>query len=320
MSGSFQTSTNVLQAPAVAGDFASANPRASNVATQNNNSPGFRAGPNGLTIGLFAWLDTATYTFASNNGAGAPNGFVHRAAEALITVYLNAFGMTIPAGFATGNIFDAGDFWMVNSGTTEAVPGMKAYANNSTGQGTFAAAGAPTTGGTSTASTIAATTGSSAASTITDDIFTTGPAVTGIMVPGGVLSGTGVATGTTIASQVTPLLSGETAGGVGRYIVAPRDQTVASTTISETYGLLTIGGTVTGAFAVGQTITGGAVTAGSTITGAGTGTGGAGTYFTQTQTAASGAINSTVNTETLWFCRSFGQPGDLVIISSRAMG
>lgn len=320
MSGSFQTSTSNQQAIGVAGDFASSNPRATNVATQNYNSPGFRAGLNGLTIGLFCWLDTSTYTFANNFGAGAPSGFVHRAAEALITVYLNAYGMTIPAGFPAGNIFDAGDFFMVNNGTNEAVPGMKAYANNSTGVATFALAGAPTTGGTSTASTIAATTGSSAASAITDNVFTTGPSVTGTLVPGGVLSGTGVATGTTISSQVTPLLSGETAGGVGRYIVSPREQTVASTTISETYGLLTIGGTVVSGFAVGQTLTGANVTAGSTITGIGTGAGGAGTYYTQTQTAASAAINTTTNTETPWFCRSFGNPGELVIISSRAIG
>lgn len=315
MSGSFQTSTNVLQAPGVAGDFASANPRATNVASQNYNSPGFRAGPNGLTIGLFCWLDTATYTFASNSGAGVPSGFVHRAAEALITTYLNAYGMTIPAGFATGNIFDAGDFFMVNNGTTEAIPGMKAYANNSTGQATFAASGSPTTGGTSTASTISAQTGSSAASTIADNVFTTGPSVTGTMVVGGVLSGTGVATGTTIVAQLTG-----TAGGVGTYEVSPREQTVASTTISETYGLLTVGGTVAGTFAVGQTLTGSGVTAGSTITASGTGTGGAGTYFTQTQTVASGTIDTVTNTETSWYCRSFGQPGELVIISSRAMG
>ena len=135
MSGSFQTSTYALQAPGVAGDFASANPRATVLSSQIYNSTGFKAGTSGLTIGLFAWLDTSTYTFANNFGAGAPNGFVHRAAEALITTYLNAYGMTIPAGFMCGNIFDAGDFFVVNNGTTEATPGMKAYANNMHGRG-----------------------------------------------------------------------------------------------------------------------------------------------------------------------------------------
>ncbi|MDR3534018.1 MAG: hypothetical protein P4L90_26060 [Rhodopila sp.] len=315
MAGTFQTTTKVLQAPGVAGDFASANPRATNLSSQIYNSTGFQAGPNGLTIGLFAWLDQATYQFANNYGPGAPAGFVHNSHEALITTYLTAYGMTIPAGFPCSDIFDAGDFFVVNNGTNEATPGMKAYANNVTGVATFAAAGAPVTAGTGTAGTISAQTGSSAASTITDNVFTTGPAVTGTLVPGGVLSGTGVATGTVIVAQLTG-----TAGGVGTYSVFPRDQTVASTTISETYGLLTVGGTVTGTFGVGQTLTGTNVTAGSTIAGAGTGTGGAGTYYTQTQTAASASISSYSNTETAWYCRSFGQPGDLVKISSRAMG
>lgn len=322
MSGSFQTFTNVLQAPGIAGDFASANPRATNLSSQQYGNAGFVAGPLGLTIGLFAWIDKSTYRIASNFGAGAPDGFVHRAQEALITVYLNAYGLTIPAGFGVGNIFGAGDFFVVNNGLTLATPGVKAYANNTTGVASFAATGSPTAGATSTASTISAQTGSSAASTIVDNVFTTGPAVTGTLVPGGVLSGTGVATGTVIIAQLTPLLAGETTGGVGRYQVSPREQTVASTTISETYGLLTVGGTVVAGYAVGQTLTSavGGFVSGSTITGLGTGTGGAGTYYTQTQTVGSGIINTTTNTETGWFCRSTGQPGEVVKISSRSIG
>jgi hypothetical protein len=95
---------------------------------------------------------------------------------------------------------------------------------------------------------------------------------------------------------------------------------VASTTVSETYGLLTVGGTVVSGYAVGQTLTNGSSTVYGTITGLGTGTGGAGTYYTQTQTVGSGTIDSLANTETGWYCRSVGQPGDVVKISSRAMG
>jgi hypothetical protein len=317
MSGSFQTFTNVLQAPGLAGDFASANPRATVLASQSYGNTGFVAGPNGLTIGLFAWLDTATYRIASNSGPGAPNGFVHRAEEALITVYLNAYGLTIPAGMMVGNIFFDGDFFVTNNGTTEATPGMKAYANNSTGVASFAATGAPTVGATSTASTISAQTGSSAGSTIVDNVFTTGASVTGTLVPGGVLSGTGVASGTVIVAQLTG-----TTGGAGTYTVAPRGQTVASTTISETYGLLTVGGTLTGTYGLNQTLTSAVsgFVAGSTITGLGTGTGGTGTYYTQTQTVGSGIINTATNTETSWYCRSFGQPGEVVKISSSSRG
>lgn len=315
----FQTATRNLQAPAMAGDFASMNPYANQLSTQIYNVTGFLAGPAGLTIGRFCWLDPSTWTYASNTGAGAPNGFVGRQGmNALVTTYLAGYGYVIPAGMGVPSIYDGGDFWVVNSGATEATPGMKAYANNTTGLANFAASGAPTLGGTSTASTISAQTGSSAASTITDNIMTTGPSVTGLLVPGGVLSGTGVATGTRIVSQVLPLASGEAANGVGRYIVTPRDQTVASTTISETYGLLTIGGTVVAGYGVGQTITDGSTTTYGTITGLGTGAGAAGTYYTQTQTVSSGTIDSIANTETGWECRSFGQPGDLVKIHKAA--
>jgi hypothetical protein len=318
MSGSFQTATHNLQAPGIAGDFASANPRAVLLSSQYYNVAGFKAGPLGLTIGLFCWADASTRTLLNNFGAGAPDAFVGRqGAGALITTYLNAYGMTIPAGFQYGNAYNAGDFFVVNNGTAEATPGMKAYANNVTGVATFAATGAPTQGGTSTASTIAPETGSSASSTIVDNLFTTGPSVTGTLVVGGVLSGTNVASGTVIQSQVTPLLAGEVAGGVGRYIVSPRDQTVTSTTISETYGLLTVGGSVAGTFAPGQSLYDGSTTSYGTITAAGTGVGGAGTYYTQTRTVSSGTVDSYTNTETKWYCESFGQPGDVVKISTR---
>lgn len=57
--------------------------------------------------------------------------------------------------------------------------------------------------------------------------------------------------------------------------------------------LLTIGGTVTGVFAVGQTLTGAGISAGTIITALGTGTGGAGTYqVNNTQTISSQVIGS----------------------------
>jgi hypothetical protein len=66
-----------------------------------------------------------------------------------------------------------------------------------------------------------------------------------------------------------------------------------STASSISTTTLTVGGTVTGTFAVGQTIYGTGVTAGTTITALGTGSGGAGTYTVSTsQTVASTAINS----------------------------
>lgn len=67
----------------------------------------------------------------------------------------------------------------------------------------------------------------------------------------------------------------------------------SGTTSSITGTTLTVGGTVTGIFAVGQTISGTGVTAGTTITALGTGTGGAGTYTVSvSQTVASTTITA----------------------------
>jgi len=314
MSGSFQTFTNVLQAPGIAGDFATKNPRATALSSQQYGNAGFVAGPNGLQIGAFAWLDTATYRIASNYGAGIPTGFVHRNLGGLITVYLNAYGMVIPAGMMVGNIFIDGDFFVLNSGTTEATPGMKAYANNGTGLVSFAATASPTASGVSASTaTIAPETASSATSTITDNVFTTGSAVTNLFVPGGILSGTGVASGTQIVAQLTG-----TAGGVGTYEVAPRGQTVASTTISETYGLFAPGTLVSGSFTVGQTLSGSGVTAGTFISAPSATTGD--WIVSPTQTAGSETITGYSNTETSWYCRSFAQPGEVAKMSSISRG
>lgn len=79
-----------------------------------------------------------------------------------------------------------------------------------------------------------------------------------------------------------------TLGGV---IGSAASGTSTASTISG--NTLTVGGTVTGSFTIGQTITGSGVTGGTTITGYGTGVGGAGTYTVNTsQSVASTAINS----------------------------
>jgi hypothetical protein len=72
--------------------------------------------------------------------------------------------------------------------------------------------------------------------------------------------------------------------------------TAATSTASSISGTtLTIGGTITGTFAVGQIISGTGVTSGTTITALGTGTGGAGTYTVSvSQTVSSVAINGAV--------------------------
>ena len=142
----FQTSINVTQAPGVAGDFASANPRANTLSVPG----GFIAGTGGLTVGLFAWADSATGTILLNSGTGLPTCFVHRDLQGMITTYLGEYGMTVPAGMGIGDMFSTGDFFVKNAGAGAVTIGMKAFANNTNGTISFAAAGATVAGSTET--------------------------------------------------------------------------------------------------------------------------------------------------------------------------
>lgn len=311
----FQTSATYNPAPGVEGDFASTNPRASALA-----GPGGLIAGTSAIVGRFAWA-TASLIDAdgapavlNSFGSGPITGFIHRENQALIPNYLQEFGMTVPAGFPITAMI-VGDFWVRNAGTTQALPGQKAYANYSNGAATFAATGSPS-GATATASSIAAAT-SSVTGSITGNILTVTAVGSGTLYAGTTISGTSVATGTTIVSQLTG-----TAGGIGTYSVSIPEQTVASTTISGTYGVLTVGGTVTGTFGVGNTLSGTNVVAGTYIASQLTGTtGGAGTYVVSNNTVVSSTtITSATNIETKFVCRTSGLPGEIVKISSHLQG
>ncbi len=317
--GGFQTQVNSVSAPAVAGDFASANPWFSYDAGPG----GLVAGVGGVNIGRFAWVyppvdANGANKIALNSGSGPVAGFVNRAQQGLITTYLSNAGINIPVGFQMG-LMVGGDFWVVNDGTTEALVGQKAYADFATGKVNFAATASPASVATSTSSTITAQTGSFTGS-IADDVLTITAVLSGTAVPGGILTGTSgtgnVATGTKIISQ----LSGTT-GGVGTYLVSIPGQSVGSTTLSETYGLLTVGGSLTGAFEVGGVVTGTGVTTGTTVTALGTGTGGAGTYVVSpSQAMSASTIALTGNVETKWYAMSAGAAGELIKISDHPTG
>jgi len=137
---SFQKTVNQYLAPAVAGDFASANPRASVVAGEGQ----FVAGPGGVTVGLFAWAVSGVVT---NAGSGAPTGFVHRDLQALITMFLSEAGLVIPQGLPVTPL-NQGDFW-VKTGNNATV-GQKVFASNTTGGVQTGAAGATIAGYTET--------------------------------------------------------------------------------------------------------------------------------------------------------------------------
>jgi hypothetical protein len=228
--------------------------------------------------------------------------------------------MTILQGYQM-YLVTQGDWWVVNDGTTVPVPNYsKAFADVATGKVKFAAPGAVFGGATASSWSIAAATFSVTGS-IADDILTVTVVGSGTVYPGAVISGTGIATGTSIVSQLTPLLAGEATGGIGRYLVNVGQQTVASTTVSGTYGLLTLTTVATGTFAVGSALTNSASTfvlAGTQITAFITGTGGSGSTaaVNLTQTASAGTLTASTAVETKWVATSSGPSGAIVKISS----
>lgn len=227
--------------------------------------------------------------------------------------------MVVPAGFPV-TLHDSGDFWVINNGTTQALPGQSAYANYANGFASFAAAGS-LANSTATTFTIAPPT-FSVTGGITNNILNVTAVGSGQIQPGSVLSAN--AQSATVVSQ----LPGGTPGGIGNYIVSVPEQSLAAgATITGTWGLLTVGGTVTGNFPNGALLSGGSVPTGATINanatnGVGlTGVGGAGTYATQTGTAsATGTLTGATNFQTKWVARSAGLPGELVKMSSTAFG
>jgi hypothetical protein len=309
----FQTQVNQLPAPGVEGDFCTLNP----IYDFPAGPGGLVAGPNGLLVGRFAWpeynfLDPDNApTVVNNYGAGLPYGLVGRRQTGIITVFLQEASMMIPPGLGVG-INSSADMWVVNRGTTPAVRGMKAYAAFGSGNVSFAATGSPSGGGSAATSTVAAGT-SSVTGSIAGNVLTVTAVGSGTVYPGTTISGTNVVTGTQIGAQ----LSGTT-GGVGTYAVTIGDQTVASTTISGTYGLLTLG-TVTGApFAVGDVISGTGVVAGTAITYGITGAGGTGaTMVVNNNTVVSSTTISVsaINIETGWYAQSTGNVNEIVKVS-----
>lgn len=311
--GGFQTAVYDQPAAAVAGDRASQNPLFS-----YDVGPGGLIAGESLFVGRFAWVTppldpNGTPSIANSFGAGAPDGFLMRAQQALQPQYLAHAGMQVQVGFECA-LQIAGDFWVVNDGTGPAHYGHKAYADVSTGKVSFAASGAPGTGATSTGSSIAAST-FSVTGAIAGDVLTVSAVGSGTVVAGASISGSSVVSGSKVVEQ----LSG-TPGGVGTYRVNYTDQTVASTTISGTYGTMTVGTlTSTTPFMVGQQLkASGSVVAGTRVTQILTGAGGSGSTLVVDNNTVVGsqAIDSLSSVETKFICRSAGLPGQLVKISS----
>lgn len=264
----FQQSVNLQPAPAVAGDFASGNPRASVLAGPG----GLVAGVGGVTVGKFAWVAADGVTVQSYGTApNAPNGFVHREQQALIVNYLAESSNNVPVGFPV-TLHDAGDFWALVEGSVAATVGAAVYAIYGTGGVTIgsAATGAVVTG--AMGSTNTGSLGSTFTATGTGTSLAV-TALTGYLAVGDEISGTGVVAGTTIVGQVSG-----TTGAAGTYTTSAATTSAGDTVTS--FGS-TVKTTVTAnKISIGETISGGAgFPVGATVLAQVSGTtGGAGVY------------------------------------------
>lgn len=203
----FQRTVNTFPAPAVAGDFASVNPRASMLAGEG----ALIAGAAGVTVGLFARAKNSDGT-VSNAHPGTTAcrlGFVGRDQPALITIWLAEASLLVQSGLEM-SLFSQGDFWARFA--AGAAIGQKVFANYSDGSCVAGTAGSPPTG--------AVVTGAISGTTLTVSAVSSGT-----LAVGQVISGSGVTAGTYITALGTGV------GGVGTYTVSA-SQTAASTTIT----------------------------------------------------------------------------------------
>lgn len=290
----FQRTVNRLLPIAVAGDFATANPRATVFAGE----AALIAGLEGVTIGKFAWVDDDNRTVRSYGTATrAPDGFVHRDQQALIETLQSEATMTIPVGLPI-TLFNQGDFYAVVEGSTPATKGASVYANYLTGGITIgsAATGASATG--SIGSTNTATLGSTNTAALGATFTATGTgtslvvtSVTGLISIGDTIAGTGVPADTTIVEQVSG-----TPGGAGTYTTS--GATTASEATVTAFGEVVVVSSTTGYLSIGDTINGGGgFPVGATVLELVTGTpGGAGTYRISARGTAYTASGSGVTT------------------------
>lgn len=318
-SGGFQTQAYNQPVMAIAGDFASNNPYWSYDAGPG----GLVAGSSGVIVGNFAWVHyppdsdgtpSQVYNAPGGGAYGPPNGFVHRAQQALITTYLADASLIIPPGFPV-TIMAGGDFWVVNNGATDAQVGQKVFAAVANGQASMATSGTLAAGVIGTSATAASTAVTSTAS-ITGNVMTVIGQTAGGVYPGATVASPGVGT-------VVAVLTGTPTATSATYLLSVGEQSVTTTQIVTNYSILTVpgsSGTQTVPFAVGDIISGGGIATTAPLTVV--------TYVI----SATGSVNQTVviNTtaaitatsvigsnsiETRWWVQSTGLPGELVKIT-----
>jgi hypothetical protein len=203
----FQSFVNTNNPPGNIGDFASMNPRAVVLA-----GPGALKVGSGVTVGYFARADLST---GLAEGVVSPGsgiiGFVANETQALITAFLGQSNRVLTSGYPV-TLYTHGDFWTLVAGGAVTI-GATIYAVAATGQPTVDSASAanPDTGfiaATAAPADATATTCSIAADTGVLTVAT----LTGTILQGMNVSGTGVPADLFIQYQITG-----TAGAAGTY-------------------------------------------------------------------------------------------------------
>ena len=316
--GAIQQTVQGRMAPGIEGAWASTNPRSSYVAGPG----GLVAGLSGVTVGRFAWvsyqsvdLDEAP-AIANNFGSGSVSGFVSFDMQANITTFLADASVVVTPGNGV-TLMTTGDYWVKNYGSGYVTPGMYCFADLLTGKPTFSASNSATVVTSASTSAVTATTTTTLTGSISDNILTV-TAKNANIYPGMTIAGSGVATGSKIMLQLTPLLSGEVANGLGRYALNIGNQTVASEAMTTSYGVLTLGGTPSGAFVIGAYVSATGYTGGGFITQQLTGSGGTAsgdTMVVDNDTTFSGqTASATTNVLTSWYALSGGSANQFIKI------
>lgn len=301
----FPTKVNLNQAPAVRGDFASQNPRASMLAGQG----ALVAPAGGLIVGNFASVlknstgDTVEQGFTTGNEIG----FLAREEQALISAYLAGDSLVVPQGFMV-TLYTEGDFYAYFG--NGANPGDTVYMDETTGAAQ-SGSGSPTS--------FTGSIGFTGTASFATNVMTVVTQTAGSLIEvGDTVTSAGVTGGTTI----TALLTG-TPGAVGStYSLSTTPGTIATQAATTTSDTLNVSAISAGSLSVGDVISGSGITAGTTIAAFGTGVGGVGTYIVsvpgggQLHTASETITVPAGNTATNFKVASFANPGELAKITT----
>lgn len=283
----FQKVVNLVQAPGIAGDFASTNPFSSIVS-----APGALVAPaGGLTVGNFAWVGPAGQV-SQSYVSGWQIGFLGRNEQALITEFLGEYTLVVPEGFMV-TLFNGGDFWAFFA--DGATAGATVYADEDTGAPQMQATNS-FTGAVGMSATSALGTSVALSTTLTVTAITANE----IISVGDTLAGT-LASEFPAATTVVAQLTGTT-GGIGTYQMSAAATTTEATptAFSTTSSVLNVTAVADGGLSVGDVISGSGITSGTSIASFGTGVGAVGTYnllipggaqFTAASTTVSGPSN-----------------------------